>query len=279
MRKKWNGRLYAAMIGTLLGLLGLYPQEAIIAARSSCHAWASQVMPALFPYMVLSRLFLSAMSGKLLLVPLAMLGGSPVGANLVQAAQYPPQKTQRLAALCTTVSPLFILGALSGGWQMLLSHWLGAGIAWACVRLPQGRLNNKKNDTGTHPPPQTHLAEVMRGAALAMIYICGYMVLFGVVSSLVTHAFSLPTWAHAFLSSVLEMAGGCIQIQALGLPSHQTAPLLCAAVSFGGLSIFMQNAAFLRPSGVPMGKQLWVKIIHGAAAYGICRLLYLSWSI
>ncbi len=159
---------------------------------------------------------------------------------------------------------------------MLVSHWLGAGVAWAGVRLFQGKSREKREDAESHPPSQAHLTEVVGGAALTMIHVCGYMVFFCVVSALVAHAFSLPAWAHAFLSSVLEMAGGCMQIQALGLPTHQAAPLLCAAASFGGMSIFMQNAAFLRPVGVRSEGQFLAKVLHGLAAYCICRLFYLS---
>ena len=49
-------------------------------------------------------------------------------------------------------------------------------------------------------------------------------------------------------------------------------PLLCALCSFGGLSIWMQNLLFLGKSIRP-GKLLLLRLLHGAATYGICGLL------
>ena len=49
-------------------------------------------------------------------------------------------------------------------------------------------------------------------------------------------------------------------------------PLLCALCSFGGLSILMQNLLFLGKSIRP-GKLLLLRLLHGAAAYGVCRML------
>ena len=42
--------------------------------------------------------------------------------------------------------------------------------------------------------------------------------------------------------------------------------------SFGGLSILMQNLLFLGKSIRP-GRLLACRLLHGAAAYGICGLL------
>ena len=59
---------------------------------------------------------------------------------------------------------------------------------------------------------------------------------------------------------------------ALGLALEMWLPLLCALCSFGGLSILMQNLLFLGKSIRP-GRLLACRLLHGAAAYGICGLL------
>ena len=116
------GRLEAAAIGSVLGLLALYPEPAMEAVRSACLVWARSVMPALFPYMVFSQLLCARVQAAWLTPVLAMLGGSPAGARLLAQKGYPAPRAQSLAALCTTVSPLFILGALRGGVLMLSTH-------------------------------------------------------------------------------------------------------------------------------------------------------------
>jgi len=267
----------AAMVGAALGMLARYPREAMAAARSACHLWANGVMPALFPYMVLSQLLLPAVKSPLLLAPLAMLGGSPSGARLINLSGCTAQKAQRLAALCATASPLFILGTLQGGVRMLLAHWLGACVAWAFVYILKRPQNDAAgNNAAPSPPARMSLTETVRDAALAMITVCGCMALFSVLTALLSRAFPLSAALSALLAALLEMATGCARIEALGLSAQWTAALLCAAVSFGGFSVFTQNAMFLRPAGVTLRLQLAARAVHAASALFICYRLYTS---
>lgn len=277
MRNTWISRLRAAAIGAVVGLLMLYPQDAMEAARNACRLWATGVMPALFPYMVFSQLLASGCAGSGgPLVPLSMLGGSPSGAKLIELAGLSPERAQRLAALCATASPLFILGTLSGGMRMLLAHWLGALVAWAFVRLLTHRHKEEPLPTGrkTVEAVRLGLPEAVRDAALAMLSVCGCMAVFSVLSALLDRLLPLPGALSTFLACVLEMAGGCAKIQALGLPEAIAAPLLCATVSFGGLSVFMQNAAFLKPAGVNLCTQFLARVVHALAAGAACFLFF-----
>ncbi|MDR0929549.1 MAG: hypothetical protein LBM74_07545 [Oscillospiraceae bacterium] len=277
MQNQWIRRLRAAAVGGLLGLMAAYPQEAMAAARDACRLWAAGVMPALFPYMVFSQLLMAALRGRWLLAPLAMLGGSPAGSRLIALSQLPRPKAQALAALCATASPLFILGTLSGGARMLAAHWLGAVCAYGAVRLLQARTAMEAPipvAAMAAPLPRAGLTESIRDAALAMINVCGCMALFSVVSALLVKLLPLPPSGYALLSAILEMASGCARVQGLGLPVAMTAPLLCATVSFGGLSVFMQNAVFLKPAGVNLRVQFAARCLHALAAGGICALLY-----
>ena len=309
----FKNRFAAAAVGGLIALLMLYPDDAMDAVRAACGLWARSVMPALFPYMVASSLLVSVTGRKALTVPLSFLGGSPAGARLVSLAASSAEQAQTLAALCTTVSPLYILGALSGGPRMLLPHWLGACVAFGCVRLmpifarfrtiPAGvffaRQGGKKSagmvrniaGIGTTPraaearenAPQSRMsrrpafADIVRDATLASLAICGYMALFMALSALLARVLPLTRALRALLLCTLEMAGGCAALLSLGLPASRATPLLCAAVSFGGLSIFMQNALFLKPAGVNMRVQLIARAVHAAAAYGLCALSFRVW--
>lgn len=247
------------------------------ATRSACALWANSVMPALFPYLVLSQLLASFLHNDILTIPLSMLGGSPAGARLISFSQVSKNKAQRLAALCATASPLYILGTLQGGFRMLLAHWLGALAPWICIRILQGRSTQDEPQTCTESiKNRIIIPQAIADAAIAMLSVCGCMVMFSVLSALFLCAIPMATWISTLLMCVLEMAGGCASILSLGLQEAQTAPLLCAAVSFGGLSIFMQNATFFKKTGVSLRTQFLARILHACAAYGLCRLFYLS---
>jgi len=282
MKKVWLPRAYAACFGICLALMALHPQIAVDAARKACGLWANKVMPALFPYLVASQLLAASVPGDLFMIPLSMLGGSPSGARLIGLSGVDSQKAQRLSALCTTISPLYVLGALGSDYRLLLSHWLGAFAAWAAVYAWQKGIKAKGGGEpfaeSAESPGKTlpSIPQTIADSALAMLSVCGCMVLFSVISALILRVVSLSPPASAALSSVLEMAGGCDGILALGMPADRVAPILCAAISFGGFSIFLQNASFLKQKGVDLRVQFFAKVIHALAAYGICSVFYLS---
>lgn len=270
--------LQAALLGAFAALLLYFPADAMEAARAACRLWAEHVMPALFPYMVVSSLLTQAAGGGWLTAPLSMLGGSPSGARLVAAAGAPPRRMQALGALCATVSPSYILGALSGGARLLLSHWLSGLITFALVwALARRGVSRTAGETKPRPA-STGLAEVIREATLAVLTVCGAMTLFMVGSALLFRAFPLPVGLQTAVACCLEMAGGCARILALGLSRREAMPLLCAAISFGGLSIFMQNAIFLKPAGVNLRIQLASRVVHAALAYAVCAASYMLWN-
>ena len=267
MKKHLLSLLASALAGALLASLALRPQAGMEAARLACRQWATGVLPALFPYLVLSRLLLGAAGGGMLTIPLAMLAGSPAGARLL-ALGGANCASQRRAALCATASPLFLLGTLSGGALMLAAHWLGALAAYGFAACFPPRA-----DAAPPAVPDSasaSLPEIIADSALAMLPVCGCMVFFSVVTALVESLFPLPSAFAAALAAFLEMAGGCARISALALPARLTRALLCAAVSFGGLSVFMQNASYLRRAGVNLRVQFAAKVVHAVVAFGVC---------
>lgn len=266
MKKHLFSLFTSALTGALLAALALRPQAGMEAARAACRQWATGVLPALFPYLVLSRLLLGVAGGGALTVPLAMLAGSPAGARLL-ALGGPSRASQRRAALCATASPLFLLGTLSGGALMLAAHWIGALAAYGFAACFPVRAENAASSAS---PPAAALPEILADSALAMLPVCGCMVFFSVVTALVEALFPLPPALGAALAAFLEMAGGCARISALALPSRLTRALLCAAVSFGGLSVFMQNAAYLRRAGADLRIQFAAKVVHAVVAFGVC---------
>lgn len=104
------------------------------------------------------------------------------------------------------------------------------------------------------------------------------MMLFSILAALFRQGLSAlrPGWAAshpelpAIFWAVLEVGGGAHAL--LDVSAAPDLPLLCALCSFGGLSILMQNLLFLGKSIRP-GRLLLVRLLHGAAAYGICGLL------
>jgi len=100
-----------------------------------------------------------------------------------------------------------------------------------------------------------------------MITVCGCMAFYASLCALAERFFHLPPLFSALLSAFLEMSGGCARIQSLFLPQVLQNALLCAVVSFGGLSIFTQNAGYLKRCGVRIPLYFFSKLLQGVLAF------------
>ena len=122
----------------LLALLALQPQRCAAACAEGIALWAKVVLPALFPFLVLTALLTKTglaegLGRKLapLLRPLGLpaagagafvlsiLSGYPVGSRVVadlhKHGAIDARETERLSALCSTSGPMFILGSVGSG--------------------------------------------------------------------------------------------------------------------------------------------------------------------
>lgn len=277
-KRRWIGRLKAALTGAALAALCLRPQAAMAAARGALRLWASGVLPALFPYLVLSRL-LAGMTGGVWALPVALLAGSPAGARLLALTETDARRAQWKAALCATASPLYVLGTLDGGARMLAAHWLGAAGSAGLVALI-GRAGRAPRRESARPQRSSvvpaFLPEIIADSALTLLSVAGCMTFFSVAAALVEAFLTPSAGLGAVLAAALEMAGGCARIVALGLPSPLREACLCAAVSFGGLSVFMQNAPYLKQAGAKLSMQMGAKLTHAAISFALCLLFYRS---
>ena len=77
--------------------------------------------------------------------------------------------------------------------------------------------------------------------------------------------------AAAALQCALEVTAGVRALIGLQIP-HLKA-WACAACSFGGLSLLLQNAAFWQENGVSMGKLCLLRVLHAVFSFFICLLL------
>ena len=128
-------------IGLLCGAaaLILHPQEAIAAMSSGLSLCGNVIVPALFPFLVLSSLVvelgMSRYLGRLLepvmaplfrvngscatALALGFLGGYPVGAQtairLYQSGQCSQTEAERLLSFCNNCGPAFVLGVVGAG--------------------------------------------------------------------------------------------------------------------------------------------------------------------
>ena len=283
----------------LAALMLLDSDTVLDAVNGAAGLFVRSVMPALFPMMVLNGLseHLGGQEKLWMTVCFCWLSGSPASAQRLEGlwkrGEVAGRELLPMAAVTGVMSPLFFVGSLgsrlpgtAAGWLLLAAHWLGAlaaaGLARGLNCFPRWRAADAVCPE-EHPLTEpvslvAALPDSLRQAGPALLAVCGAMMLFSILAALFRQGLSalLPNWsaAHpefpAILWAVLEIGGGAHAL--LDVSAAPDLPLLCALCSFGGLSILMQNLLFLGKSIRP-GRLLACRLLHGAAAYGICRLL------
>ena len=272
-------------------MLLLFSDAAMQSARAAAQTFASGVMPALFPMMVLCRLLPSSHMGKGSRFPLSavmfgFLAGSPASAQRAEGMRrcgMSQRHFERLLALTGVMSPMFFTGTLAGwmnckfaAWIMLGAHWLGAAVAallWEWVPA-----DDRAQAAEGCAQKRVTLPEAIIQSARSLLAVCGAMMLFSILAGILAQALGLilPRWtqehAHwmAVLWAMMEIGGGAKAV----IDSFPSPPgaLLCALCSFGGLSVWLQNLLFLGEKIHP-AKLLCMRALHGALAYAIFSLL------
>lgn len=280
--------LALGLLAVMAGLLAA-SETAAQAVREGLALCGGSVIPALFPFLVVSRLFVATGSAAALgqlLAPLTrrmlgvsgpggtamllgLLGGYPVGAQtageLVRTGAVSRQEGQRLLLFCNNCGPAFALGvagvgcfgSLRAGALLWLIHVSAAVLTALLTRStssPEGR---------TSPSAPMSLVSAfpgaVRGAGEGMLHVCGFVVFFLVLLRVLGRVTGL---SHPVLSGAVELTQGI-----LALP-HTRRGFVWAAglLGWGGLSVHGQSAAVLSGTDLPMGPYLAAKAAHAAVS-------------
>ena len=269
-------------------LLVLHPRPASEAALAAEELCLHSVIPSLFPFLVLTGLFLGIpLPDAVLRFPgilfeklfhvrrtavsafiVGLLGGYPLGAEAAAAAfrrgDCSSEEASRLLVFANNCSPGFLFGAaasvLPNGradallllcLQWAVSIWLG--ILTGIGRTPSApsRAASRRQASSF---ARLFTASVLSGGR-SVLGICAYVVFFSTLS-----AFLPPV---PLLRGCLEMTGGLLSLR-------YGDPILPAAflIGWGGLAVACQVMSAVSASGIPAGRYIPLRLLHGS-----CMLL------
>lgn len=260
----------AAGIGAAVGIciLILDGKTALIGAQTGVDQCIKTVIPALFPFFLLSNLLVGSLWGRSLpmLLPLArllgipkggesllvcgFLGGYPVGiqnaASLYSSGQIEKGDALRLTSFIGQPGPAFLFGMVAPMLDRSEDTWVLWGIllysAFLVSLLTSGsgrEISMKKNRSAS-------LSQIMTASLSGMGKVCGWVVLFQVLQAF------LKRWVLwyfseeevAVIGGLLELSGGCLLLKTI--PSYSLRFLIaCGILSFGGLCVAMQTVSVL----------------------------------
>ena len=289
-----------------LGLLGvmalllLCSADAAQAVRDALALCAQSVIPALFPFFVVSSLFIDLGCAAVLgrsLAPimhrlfgvsgaggtaflLGIIGGYPVGGRtageLYRSGQCEREECERLLAFCNNAGPSFILGIAGlgcfgsvrvGAWLYLIH--VGAAVMVGLLFRSTSRQMGRPKKTET-PRWADALIQAVRGGAMSMVNICAFVVFFLVILRLFSRFTGIQ---HGAILGIVEMTNGILRL------ANDRRGFIWAAglLGWGGLSVHCQTAAVLSGSSLSLKRYFIGKALQAAismaAAWPVSLLL------
>lgn len=270
----------------MMAILLCCSADAAQAVRDALALCAQSVIPALFPFFILSTLFIDTGCADILgqiLAPfigrlfgisgagstaflLGIIGGYPVGARTVgelcRSGACDREECERLLAFCNNAGPSFILG-IAGlgcfgnvklGAYLYLIHVTAAITVGLLFRTNSQKSGDKRSHAPVRPWVDAFIGAV-RSSAVNMLYICGFIIFFLVILRLMVRFTGIDNGA---ILGIIEMTNGILRLKADRLGFIWTAGLL----GWGGLSIHCQTAAVIEDSGLSMKRYFIGKVLQ-----------------
>ena len=247
------------------------PDVAANAAERALSLCVHSVIPAIFPFAVLSKLLLSSRAvlrvlslaarpvrvmlrlgeGASLSVLLGLCLGSPMGALMLadglDRGTVTREECERALFVATLPSPAFLLGV---GRMLLGSRSAGVLLLFSTVLaalLSGVFLRGKSSPRSTHAPlipSRTSLSDALSQSASATVGVCACILFFSMLSDALSLVlFPLPSALRDALLSLLEVSDGIRRVSA-----YKKIPAACLsalAAGWSGISIHTQIHSIL----------------------------------
>ena len=238
---------------------------------------------------------LPGVSGYCLLM--SFLSGYPVGAktlcDLKEIGAVSPSETTKMSVLCSSSGPLFILGSVGTGMFadgkigliLLAAHFAAVLLGGAAFRFYQ--TVPAKGYLPALQRADNVLYDCMYSSVLSVLCVGGFIAVFYTLSVMLSDGHILAPLAagltllgvpaetaQGFVQGLVEMTGGCRALAADPAPLNVAG---CAfLITFGGASVLLQQAVYLKKAGVKMRLFLPAKLLQSCLAAVLAFALSLA---
>lgn len=289
----------------------IYPERYIACCFQGFVMWAECVLPSLFPFMVIAAVFIKTGFAERAALPLkrvtgffglppaaaacfliGICSGYPAGSRAVaefyESGSVSEADAGKLAALCSTSGPLFVIGSIgvkmlcdkSAGWNILLAH--AASVIFVALAISLAAKKGGGPELKRGAPDGNVLYNAFYGSVTAVLVAGGFIAFFCVISQIV-YDFKLlyplerllclitdKDAASAACRGLIEATTGCRALAACR--DKFTLPLAGFLITFGGLSIILQQLCYLVKAGVKPLKFVLVKLVQAALCFALLAI-------
>ncbi|MBO5328477.1 MAG: hypothetical protein J6B04_04820 [Clostridia bacterium] len=291
---------------TVAVIIIIYPERYVKCCFEGLLTWAECVVPALFPFAVISAILTKTGIAEDFSKPfykvlnkvnlpectaacftLSALSGYPAGSRTVaefyKNGAISDNNALKVAALCSTSGPLFIIGSVGFkmfgdkiiGVKILLAHFISVILVGAVFCLfNKNRQNLKpvvKKQTGNI------LYDCFYGAANAVLTAGAFIVFFYTVSKImcdfnllyplckILNLFFPNDVSLGICRGILEITGGCLTLSKSGY--SYSVPICGFLITFGGISILLQQLSYLSAMQISAFKFILIKFLQAVACF------------
>lgn len=312
-RKKLIGYLLLSIALSVFGAaVIIYPERYVNCCFQGFAMWAECVLPSLFPFMIVTLIFVKTGIAERAALPLARVtkkikmpsaaapcfvlsvcSGYPAGSRTVSEfcarGSLNSNDCQKLACLCSTSGPLFVVGSV--GFKMFGDKIIGvkiliAHVAAVLIISVILSLFSKSAPASAQKPAKRSgnlIYDVFYGAVISVAVAGGFIAFFFVAAQFAADfklTYPINALLNIFLdgqtssavsSGIIEATTGCRLLAA----NQNTVSIALAGflITFGGLSIQLQQLSYLMPIGVKPLKFIAVKFIQAVFCFLILLLI------
>lgn len=304
-------KIFLTAVALLLSLgIAIFPDISLAAAREALVMCSNIVVPSLFPFFVCSNLLIAlgiseylskgfgrfmrpvfkiGGSGALALF-LGLLSGYPCGAattcRLYSEGSLTKNEAERLLAFSNNSGPLFIISAVgigiyhsqAVGLILYISHVAGALLTGVFLRFFADGAERKPHFSAAQ---KTSVLTAVGDSVISIITLCGYIVFFAVILSILKRTFVISLFEKALLlvgvneADSALLSSGFFEITSGINASHSVnLPYVSLILSLGGLSVFLQTYSFVHKCALSVKPYIFGKLLSGGFS-AICTKILL----
>lgn len=255
----------------------IYPEVAFDASKQGLLTWFNQILPALLPFTILSGILLrsrymenlgknSNLASIFLTLTCGFIFGFPVGAKLsadfYSRSLLSPKQATILCITANNFSSMYVCGyvlptlfpnsdyKLSTYLLLYLIPLIIAVVLLVCTQENSTEPTRKKTASRFQLDMQIIDAGIISGFE-ALIKICGYIVLFSLISRMFCQFLRTDDLLPLLLLENLEITNGISMLSAESTLLEPSKYLIAMQLlSFGGISGLAQTASILKSSGL-----------------------------
>lgn len=298
----------------ILGIAALlcYSSVAAEAVREGLRICGISVIPALFPFFVLTNYFLavrpsrppSARTNRFMsacfglrgacITPLLLsfVGGYPIGVSctvrLYEDGTLSKREAERLLLFCNNSGPAFFFGVIGStvlqnvrvGMLLYLSHILAALCCGLILRVPENERLTIRRVSPAAAQQKRGFLDAVSASCTSLLQISGLILFFSVALALVDASGLLQLLEHLlpFVPKQTLRAMLCGFFELSGgivrlAPCAHAAELAAFLMGWGGICVHLQAMSFWKPAHLHPKGYFAAKLLHGTLSMLFVRLV------